>query len=177
MRKSLLFLLLALIFVSVLRIFLSYKEVFALNRAVDIEWEQIEPLYKAEFDMIPGITQAVKGFASQGDSVFADIAEARTRYSGANSAEDQVLVANQLGLAVKRLLVVAGNYPDLASSRLFTELSASLAEKENSLIVPRQKFNEAVEAYNLAISGPSLHRMAVYFGFRQREVFVDYYKN
>jgi LemA protein len=152
-------------------LFTTYNSLVSSNEFVDGQWAQVETQYQRRFDLIPNIVQTVKGFAKQEQSVFADIAEARTRYSGATSVADRVRTANQVESALSRLMVVVENYPDLKSSQLFTQLNVELEGTENRISVERKRFNDAIKEYNLQIKRVPSSWVASYFGFEEREYF------
>jgi LemA protein len=158
-------------FLGSIYLFTTYNSLVSSNESVDAQWAQVETQYQRRFDLIPNIVQSVKGFAKQEQTVFADIAEARTRYSGATSVGDKVHNANQVESALSRLLVVAESYPDLKSSQLFTQLNVELEGTENRISVERKRFNDLIQSYNLRIKRAPSSWVAGYFGFEEREYF------
>ncbi len=149
----------------------TYNNIVAANTAVDSQWAQVETQYQRRFDLIPNVVNTVKGFAGQEQKVFADIAEARTKYSGAQTVDDKVQAANQVESALGRLLVIAENYPDLKSSQLFSDLNVELEGTENRISVERGRFNDQVKAYNLLIQTFPSSLVASHFGFAMRTYF------
>lgn len=152
-------------------LFGAYNNLISNSEAVDNKWAQVETQYQRRFDLIPNVVKTVKGFASQEQTIFADIADARTRYSGASNTEDKVKAANQVESALGRLLVIAENYPDLKSSQLFTDLNVELEGAENRISVERSRFNDAVTKYNLATKRFPSSLVASYFGFEEKDYF------
>lgn len=150
---------------------MTYNSLVGLSESVDVQWAQVETQYQRRFDLIPNLVEAVKGFAKQEQTIFADIAEARTRYSGATSVSDKVSSANQVESALGRLLVIAENYPDLKSSQLFSDLNVGLEGAENRISVERRRFNDMVRDYNLSIKRFPSSLVASYFGFEDRDYF------
>ncbi len=149
----------------------SYNRLVSLNESADSQWAQVETQYQRRFDLIPRVVESVKGFANQEQSVFAKIAEARTRYSGAIKTEDKVRAANQVESALGRLLVVIENYPDLKSSELFRGLVVELEGAENRISVERKRYNDTVKEYNLSTKSFPSSLVASYFGFEDRSYF------
>ncbi len=154
-----------------LYLFVAYNSLVSSNEAVDAGWAQVETQYQRRFDLIPNIVSTVKGFAKQEEKVFADIAEARTRYSGASRTEDKVKAANQVESALGRLLVISENYPDLKSSQLFSDLNVDLEGAENRISVERQRYNTTIKKYNLLTKRFPSSVIASYFGFEERGYF------
>jgi LemA protein len=72
---------------------------------------------------------------------------------------------------LSRLLVVVERYPDLKSNQNFLRLQDELAGTENRIAVERRRYNEAVQAYNVAIRSFPANMLAGMFGFRSAAFF------
>lgn len=118
------------------------------GEAITAQWAQVENQYQVRFDLIPNLVETVKGVASQEQEVFGAIAEARTRYSGAQTPDGRAEAATQVESALGRLLVISENYPVLQSSESFRALMTSLEGRENRISTERMKYNNLVRAYN-----------------------------
>ena len=57
----------------------------------------------------------------------------------------------ELGSALQRLMVVVERYPDLKANQNFLDLQNQLEGTENRINVARQRYNQAVEAFNAKI--------------------------
>ena len=151
--------------------FSTYNSLITLNVSADTQWKQVETQYQRRFDLIPNLVETVKGIAKQEQKVFGDIAEARTRYSGAVSTDDKAKSASQMESALGRLLVIAENYPELKSSDSFQTLMSQLEGAENRVSVERGRFNEVVRNYNLKVMRVPSSVIASIFGFDDRAYF------
>ena len=169
--KKYLICLLILALLGVFYVASSYNTLVRLNETADGQWAQVVTQYQRRFDLIPNIVEAVKGFSKQEQTVFGQIAEARTRYSGATTIEGKVKAASQVESSLGRLLVVAENYPDLKSSQLFGNLSTELEGSENRISVERKRFNDTVKSYNLLVKSVPSSWVASQFGFEERSYF------
>lgn len=141
------------------------------NEGVDAQWAQVESQYQRRFDLVPNLVASVQGVLRQEQKVFADIAEARTRYSGAATPNDRAAAAGQFESALGRLLVVMENYPQLRSVESVQSLMAELAGTENRISVERGRYNELVRDFNVSVKtfpGTFVARM---FGFGERTMF------
>src|SRR3989338_10456900 len=92
-----------------------YNSFVTQSNAIEGQWNQVEVQYQRRFDLIPNLVESVKGLQKQEQKVFGDIAEARTRYSGAVSVDQKAAAASQMESALGRLLVIMENYPELKS--------------------------------------------------------------
>lgn len=149
----------------------SYNSLVALREGVTAQWQQVETIYQRRFDLIPGIVNATKAVLVQEQKVFSDIADARSRYSGAQSVGDKAAAATQVESALSRLLVVMENYPTLKSSETVRDLMTQLEGGENRIAVERGRFNEAVKQFNTTIKKFPKNVFASLFGFDVVEYF------
>ena len=100
---------------------------------------------KRRADLIPNLVETVKGFAKQEQTVFGDIANARSRLLNASSPGDKIDANNQLSGAIGRLLVLQEQYPQLKSNENFLRLQDELGGTENRIAISRRDYNEAIE--------------------------------
>ena len=170
MKKS------TIIIIAVVVIILGYA-VTTYNRFVrattgaDTQWAQVETQYQRRFDLIPNLVGAVKGVMKQETAVFGAIADARTRYAGASSADGKAAAASALDAAYARLLVVMENYPQLKSAENVLALQSQIEGTENRISVERGRYNDSVRSYNLLVSQFPSSIMAKVFGYATRNYF------
>lgn len=169
--KKYLYIILAVVVVIGLYTVVTYNSLVNLNITADTQWKQVETQYQRRFDLIPNLVESVKGAMKQEQAVFNAIAEARTRYSGASTANDKALAAGQVESALSRLLVVMENYPTLKSSEAVQSLMTQLEGTENRVSVERMRFNESIKFYNLKVIKFPSSMVASIFGFDEREYF------
>lgn len=152
-------------------LFGSYNGLVTQSQAIDGQWAQVETQYQRRYDLIPNLVSATQGFLKQEQTVFSQIAEARTRYSGAATADEKASAAGGLESALGRLLVIIENYPQLKSNETVAKLMDELAGTENRISVERRRFNELVQVYNTRIKTIPTNLVAGIFGFGQRIYF------
>ncbi len=127
------------------------NEMVRKKEAVNAAWSQVDVVLQRRADLIPNLVETVKGYASQEQKVFGDIAAARAALIGAKSPEEKIAANGQLDSALARLLVVVENYPQLKSNENFMRLQDELAGTENRIAIERRRYNEAVQDYNTYI--------------------------
>ncbi len=121
------------------------------NESVKAAWSQVDIVLQRRADLIPNLVETVKGFAAQEQTVFGDIAKARSRLLSANTPADKIAANQQLDGALGRLLVVVENYPQLKSNENFLRLQDELAGTENRIAVERKRYNDTLQDYNTYI--------------------------
>jgi LemA protein len=118
------------------------------KEAINAQWAQVDVVLQRRADLIPNLVQTVKGYAIQEQTVFGDIAAARSALIGAKTPADKIAANGQLDSALSRLLVITENYPQLRSNENFLRLQDELAGTENRIAVERRKYNDVVQDYN-----------------------------
>jgi LemA protein len=121
------------------------------NEAVKSTWSQVDVVLQRRADLIPNLVETVKGFAVQEQTVFGDIARARSALLSAGTPQDKIAANRQLDSALGRLLVVVENYPQLRSNENFLRLQDELAGTENRIAVERKRYNDTLQDYNTFI--------------------------
>ncbi len=166
-------LIIVLIVVGVLGVYLvsSYNSFVSTNEKVSGQWSQVENQLQRRFDLIPNLVATVKGVSGQEQKVFGDIAEARTRYSGASTVNDKALYASQFESSLSRLLVIAENYPTLKSSDSYNNLMVQLEGTENRVAVERMRYNDLVKDFNVKVKRFPSNILAKIFGFSDKTYF------
>jgi LemA protein len=122
------------------------------KEAVNAAWAQVDVVLQRRSDLIPNLVETVKGYATQEQKVFGDIAAARAALGGARTPADKIAANGALDSALSRLLVVVENYPQLKSNENFQRLQDELAGTENRIAVERRRYNEVVQDYNTFIA-------------------------
>src|ERR1700681_3200256 len=123
--------------------FISRRNQMSIKReAVNASWAQVDVVLQRRADLIPNLVETVKGFAAHEETVFGDIAKARSALIGAKTPSDKIAANGQLDGALSRLLVVVENYPQLKSNENFLRLQDELAGTENLIAVERKRYND-----------------------------------
>lgn len=123
----------------------------AKNEAVKTAWSQVDIVLQRRADLIPNLVETVKGYAKQEQTVFGDIAKARSQLLSAGTPEQKISANAQLDGALGRLLVIVENYPALKSNENFLRLQDELAGTENRIAVERQRYNDTLKDYNIYV--------------------------
>ncbi|HEU4958139.1 MAG TPA: LemA family protein [Sphingomicrobium sp.] len=128
---------------------------------VNAKWGNLQSEYQRRSDLIPNLVETVKGYAQQERTVLTEVTNARAKATSVQiSAEDlddpaKVRAFNeaqsQLGGSLGRLLATFEAYPDLKSNQNFLTLQSQIEGTENSILVARRDYNEAVQSYNTRI--------------------------
>jgi LemA protein len=121
------------------------------SQAVSAAWSQVDVVLQRRADLIPNLVETVKGYAAQEQTVFGDIAKARSTLLSAQTPAERIAANAQLEGSLGRLLAIAENYPQLKSNENFLRLQDELAGSENRIAVERRRYNETLQDYNTYI--------------------------
>jgi LemA protein len=148
-----------------------YNGLVVNNEAVDAQWAQVESQYQRRLDLVPNLVNSVQGAMKQEQTVFTALADARTKYGGAATADAKAAALGEFDSALSRLLVVMENYPQLQSIQAVRDLMVEIAGTENRISVERMRYNEAVRDYNIRVKSFPRTVLAGWFGFGPRTMF------
>src|ERR1700730_18327400 len=141
------------------------------NEAVKAAWSQVDIVLQRRADLIPNLVATVKGYAQQEQTVFGDIAKARSALLSAHTPQEKIAANQQLDGALGRLLVVVENYPQLKSNENFLRLQDELAGTENRIAVERKRYNDTLQDYNTYIQKFPNNIYAGWGGFKPNEAY------
>ena len=141
------------------------------NEAVKAAWSQVDIVLQRRADLIPNLVETVKGIAQQEQTVFGDIAKARSALLSAGTPADKIAANGQLDGAIGRLLAVVENYPQLKSNENFLRLQDELAGTENRIAVERKRYNDTLQDYNTYVQTFPNNIYAGWAGFKPNEAY------
>ena len=141
------------------------------NESVKAAWSQVDIVLQRRADLIPNLVETVKGYAQQEQTVFGDIAKARSALLSAGTPQQKIAANGQLDGALGRLLVVVENYPQLKSNENFLRLQDELAGTENRIAVERRRYNDTLQDYNTYIQQFPQNIFAGWAGFKPNDAY------
>ncbi|MGA8152600.1 MAG: LemA family protein [Terriglobales bacterium] len=136
------------------------------NEAVKSSWSQVDIVLQRRADLIPNLVETVKGYAQQEQTVFGDIAKARSALLSAGTPQEKIAANGQLDGALGRLLLIVENYPQLKSNENFLRLQDELAGTENRIAVERKRYNDTLQDYNTYVQQFPNNVFAGWAGFK-----------
>lgn len=162
---------LAIVVLLVIAIIAMYNGLVSSRIKVDNAWSQIDVQLQRRFDLIPNFVETVKGYAAHESETFEKIAKLRTSWANAGTVAEKADLDNQLSGALKTIMAVSENYPELKANQNFSELSEELRNTENKISFSRQFYNDSVTMYNEKLQIFPSNIIANMFNFKPRELF------
>jgi LemA protein len=149
---------------------------------VNAAWGNLQSEYQRRSDLIPNLVATVQGYAKQERDVLIEVTEAR-----ANAGRVQLTAADlddpakvrafneaqsRISQAIIPLQRLQEAYPDLKSNSNFLTLQSQIEGTENSILVGRRDYNEAVQAYNTRIrTFPDAIGAKIFYGAKPKVPF------
>lgn len=152
------------------------------NTAVEYEanaktaWSNVESAYQRRNDLIGNLVKTVQGAADFERGTLTDVIEARAKATSTTINPENLTPENlaafqeaQGGVssALSRLLVTVERYPDLKANQNFLELQSQLESTENRINVARDRYNDAVNVYDIHTTKFPNKLLAGWFGFEE----------
>ena len=149
-----------------------YNNLVKAKLKVDNAWSQIDVQLQRRFDLIPNFVETVKGYMTHESETFEKITALRTSWSNSSTVAEKAKLDGELSGALKTIMAVSENYPDLKANTNFSELSEELRNTENKISFSRQFYNDSVTMYNEKLAIFPSNIIANMFNFKERDLFV-----
>jgi LemA protein len=160
----------------------GYNTFQTQDEQIKASWAEVVNQYQRRADLIPNLVETVRGFARQEQEVLIGVTEARAKVGTVQATPEVVedpqafaqfqAAQGELSSALSRLMVVVERYPELKSDANFRDLQAQLEGTENRITVARNRYIEAVQAYNVAVRRFPNNLTAKVFGYDVKPTFT-----
>lgn len=160
----------------------GYNRIQATDEAIKADWAEVLNQYQRRADLVPNLIQVVKGYAAHEKEILGRVTEARARVGAIQATPELVnnqeafakfvAAQHELSSSLGRLLAVAENYPQLKADGVFRDLQAQLEGTENRIAVARNRYIEAVKAYNITVRSFPANLTAKQFGYAVKPTFT-----
>jgi LemA protein len=167
-----LIILLVVLLLPVVYVVVQYNWLVSLRNYISESWSNVDTELKRRYALIPNLVATVKGYAAHEREVLERVTQLRERCVANNgSPAEQAKDETQLVDALKQMLVVVENYPQLKADQQFLKLQQELITTENRIQAARRFYNGNVRDYrNKCETFPS-NLVAQMFGFQPQEFF------
>ena len=149
-----------------------YNRLVTFRQRVDNAWSQIDVSLQRRFDLIPNFVETVKGYMTHESETFEKITALRTSWANSSTLGEKAKLDDELSGALKTIMAVSENYPDLKANTNFSELSEELRNTENKIAYSRQFYNDSVTRYNTKLELFPSNIVANMFNFKPKELFA-----
>jgi LemA protein len=160
----------------------GYNRIQGQDETVKAAWSEVINQYQRRADLVPNLVATVKGYAEQEKSVLLGVTEARAKVGTIQATPELINDAaafkkfqaaqGELSSALKSLIAVSENYPQLKSDQNFRDLQAQLEGTENRITVARNRYIDAVKEYNVTIRSFPSNLTAMIFKYQVKPNFT-----
>ena len=160
----------------------GYNKLQEQDESVKAAWSEVVNQYQRRADLIPNLVATVKGYAAQEERVLVEVTEARSKVGSVQLTPELLnnpeafakfqAAQGELTNALKNLMVVVERYPDLKSNQNFRDLQAQLEGTENRVTVARNRYIDAVKAFNVTVRSFPTNITANMFDFDAKPNFT-----
>ena len=148
-----------------------YNTLVRKRNSIENAFGSIDVMLKKRFDLIPNIVATVKQYAKHEETIFARIAELRSKGYEQLNNDDKANFDEAFTQASRRFIAVAESYPELKASDNFMHLQRTLNEVEEQLSAARRTYNAHVTDFNNTVMTFPSNMIAGMFGFTPRNLF------
>jgi LemA protein len=159
----------------------GYNQVQINDEQVNAAWSEVLNQYQRRADLVPNLVATVQGYASHEKDVLVQVTQARASVAGIKATPELIndpaafakfqQAQGELSSALSRLMVVAENYPTLKADASFRDLQAQLEGTENRITVARNRYIQAVQAYNISVRTFPNNLTAMVMGWKPKANF------
>ena len=159
----------------------GYNALQTQDEAVTAAWSEVVNQYQRRADLIPNLVSTVKGYAAHEEKVLTGVTEARSRATSIQVTPEMLddpealkkfaAAQGEITSALKSLIAVSENYPQLKADQNFRDLQAQLEGTENRITVARNRYIEAVQIYNGTVRKFPSNLTAMVFDMQRKENF------
>jgi LemA protein len=160
----------------------GYNEFQRLDEQAKAAWSEVLNQYQRRADLVPNIVATVKGEAAFEQETLTKVIEARAKATSIQVTPETLndpvafekfqAAQGELSGALSRLMVTVEQYPNLKANQGFADLRVQLEGAENRITVARNRYIQAIQAYNvLARSFPS-NLTAMVFSYQPKPNFT-----
>jgi LemA protein len=159
----------------------GYNRIQQQDESVKAAWAEVLNQYQRRADLVPNLVKTVEGYAQQEQKVLIGVTEARAKVGSIQVTPELVndpqafqkfeAAQGQLTQALKSLIAVSENYPQLKSDQNFRDLQSQLEGTENRITVARNRYIQAVQEYNTNIRSFPTNLTAMMFKYQVKQNF------
>jgi LemA protein len=135
------------------------RKLTALNVAADAAWAEVETALQPRFDLIPGLVETARPYATADQEMLDHLIEARKKYSSAGTPDAKVDAANEVERLLTQLLALQDKNAQLKANETFRALTVALQATEPAVAAARARYNDAIRVLNDYTNTPFTRRL------------------
>jgi LemA protein len=149
----------------------TYNDVVALRNRISKAWANIDVALKQRHDELPNLVEAVRDLMAFERDLLAQVTACRAAYSDSEPIPSQAATSEATTRAVRQLLAVVEQYPEVKSAGNVASLQEEITRLEDVIADRRELYNDQVYRHNTRIAQVPARLLAGLFGWRPRPFF------
>ena len=125
-----------------------YNALVKLRNTVEEAFSTMDVFLKKRFDLIPNLVETVKGSAAHERESLEKVILARNMAQSATDIETRMAGEDMITTALRGLLAVSENYPQLRANENFMMLQKQINDVEDDIANSRRYYNGTVRLFN-----------------------------
>jgi len=160
----------------------GYNDFQRFDEQTKSAWSEVLNQYQRRADLVPNIVATVKGEAAFEQETLTRVIEARAKATSIQVTPETLnnpqafqkfqAAQGELGSALSRLMAVSEQYPSLKTNQGFSDLRVQLEGTENRVTVARNRYIQAVQAYNVLVRSFPSNLTAMVFSYAPKPNFA-----
>lgn len=152
-------------------LWMTYNKFVNLSILVERQASHLQAHLKKKFDLIPALTDVVKGYSSHEKGLLTEVTRLRSQWGAAGNINEKMKTSNMLESALSKLLIVHERYPQIKADRSFNNIQKSISYVERELLHERKVYNKRVSYFNQKVQQFPSNILGKIFGFKEKQFF------
>ena len=153
-------------------LFKTYNNFVKLRIDTERQASHIQAHLKKKFDLIPALTDVVKGYSNHEKGLLTEVTRLRSQWGSAGNINEKMKTSNMLESALSKLLIVHERYPQIKADRSFNNIQRNIWHVERELLHERKIYNKRVSWYNQKIQQFPSNIIAKMFKFEEKQFYA-----
>jgi len=153
-------------------LFKTYNNFVKLRIDTERQASHIQAHLKKKFDLIPALTDVVKGYSNHEKGLLTEVTRLRSQWGSAGDINEKMKTSNMLESALSKLLIVHERYPQIKADRSFNNIQRNIWHVERELLHERKIYNKRVSWYNQKIQQFPSNIIAKMFKFEEKQFYA-----
>jgi len=159
------------VFLVLIYLWMTYNKFVNLSILVERQASHLQAHLKKKFDLIPALTDVVKGYSSHEKGLLTEVTRLRSQWGSARDIHEKVKTSNMLESALSKLLVVHERYPQIKADRSFNNIQKNIWYVEREILHERKIYNKRVSYFNQKVQQFPSNILAKIFEFKEKQFF------
>ncbi len=179
MKNKTLWIILGIVAILFIWVYSANNSIISKRESAKKSWANVEAAYQHRKDLVAQAINVVKGAGNYEQETLEKVIQARNNtidlssddLTEENMARFQASYDRMAQEMTRAINVTVERYPELTATHGYRDFQTQLEGCENRINVARQKFNEEVEGYNVAIMRFPKSIIAAIFGHKEMSYF------